>query len=149
MQHIPLSLPTHTPRSHAPHFFLYTQPIISSSCLFNLRVAPCISEQVVYPLSFPQSSLYPLAHAMNISINSSITVEGIWLLSSLKEKDKYRSNGRVAVPPPVVHRWRKMCIFHCYVTLWNTSIQRHLNFPSSQWMNNVNVYTSHRVKTHK
>lgn len=94
---------------------------------FNLRVVPCISEQVVYLLSFPQSSINPLAHAINISINPSIIVEGIWLLLPLKEKEDYKSIGGVVVPPPIVKRWRKMCIiFHCYMTLWNTSIQRYL-----------------------
>ncbi len=41
--------------SHASYDYLYTQPIISSSCLFNLRAAPYVTVQVVSPHSPPLS----------------------------------------------------------------------------------------------
>lgn len=77
--HYPFSLSlTHTPALPRTTQLFIPQPIISSSCLFNLRVAPCISEQVVYLLSFPQPSMNPSHIRMNIFIicQSSLKLHG-------------------------------------------------------------------------
>lgn len=129
--------PTHTPSLPRAMQLFIPQPIISSSCLFNLRVAPCISKQVVYPHS-SQPSMNPLIHAINISINhSEVSWPGSASSSSIHVFMKRRIKERDGGGSGWINMWKadsekeKEMIFSCcHVILWKIPFQRHLDFPA-------------------
>lgn len=131
---------------HAAQLFI-PQPIISSSCLFNLRVAPCISEQVVYLHSPPHMQgifiLY-IYHQSPLKQHHKGPLTPFDLSMSMRLTKKWRKKR-------MTNKDEETCsIFSCWhVILWKILLQRHWDFPAFPQTNVLSVYSSHGKGTHK